>query len=171
MRTALVVLVLMLFAGALTAALVINYNLPLDMGDPEPVQPVAFSHKLHSGEYKIHCLYCHRYPGISKSAGVPDVETCKNCHLIVGRDKEEVKKLMGYWKKKEPIPWIKVHDLPDHVYFPHKMHVNAQVACEVCHGDISSMERVRRVSSLKMGWCLNCHRDNGASIDCWTCHI
>ena len=171
MRAALIVIILIVLGGAGAAGLLVVYNLPLNMGDPSPVQPIHFSHQIHAGEYGIHCLYCHSYAEVSRSAGVPDVETCRNCHIIIGRDKPEVKKLMNYWKEKETIPWVKVHDLPDHVYFPHKMHVSAGVECTNCHGDVASMDRIKRVSSLKMGWCLSCHKENAASIDCWTCHI
>ncbi len=171
MRAALIVIILIVLGGAGAAGLLVIYNLPLNMGDTSPVQPIHFSHQIHAGENGIHCLYCHSYAEVSRSAGVPDVETCRNCHIIIGRDKPEVKKLMNYWKEKETIPWVKVHDLPDHVYFPHKMHVRAGVECTNCHGDVASMDRIKRVSSLKMGWCMSCHKEKAASIDCWTCHI
>jgi hypothetical protein len=171
MRTFVIAMILILLGGAAAAALFAVYHSPLNMGDPSPDQPVAFSHKLHAGENRIHCLYCHVYAERSPSAGVPDMETCRNCHLIVGRDKPEVKKVMEYWNRKEPISWVKVHDLPDHVYFPHFMHLNGGVPCSQCHGEVEAMEKIERVSSLKMGWCLTCHREKGASIDCWTCHI
>ena len=171
MKAFIIILMIMIFAGAGAAGLFAVYHLPWHFEETSPIQPIAFSHKIHAGEHEIHCLYCHAYAEISKSAGVPDMETCKNCHSIISRDKPEVKKVMEYWKNKEPIPWIKVHDLPDHVYFPHKMHLQAGLQCGRCHGDVASMERVERVSSLKMGWCLNCHKENQASIDCWTCHM
>jgi len=78
---------------------------------------------------------------------------------------------MEYWDKQVPIPWVRVNGLPDHVYFPHMMHIRARIDCSVCHGQVSSMERISRTASLKMGWCLGCHRQHKASIDCWTCHI
>ena len=83
----------------------------------------------------------------------------------------EIKKLMGYWDKREPIPWVRVNSLPDHVYFPHMMHIRAKLDCTACHGQVATMERISRTASLKMGWCLGCHRQHKASIDCWTCHI
>lgn len=171
MKTLPIVIGLILLAGAGAAGLLVVYSMPLDTGDPSPVQPIAFSHKVHAGRNEIQCLYCHQYAGVSRSAGVPDMQTCRNCHIIIGRDGPEVKKLMEYWKRKEPVPWVKVHDLPDHVYFPHKMHVRAGLSCSVCHGDVASMDRIKRVASLKMGWCLGCHKEKSASIDCWTCHV
>jgi len=99
------------------------------------------------------------------------VADCRACHLYISPEAPEIAKLMGYWEKKEPVPWVRVHSVPDHVYFPHMMHVRARVDCSVCHGNLAEMDRVVRTASLKMGWCLDCHRQHRASIDCWTCHI
>jgi hypothetical protein len=165
-----------LIAGLVTAAVVIAaglalmYNLPLDIRDRSPVQPIAFSHKLHAGVNGIHCLFCHRYAPVSPVAGIPAVATCRACHLYISPDAPEIKKLMAYWDKKQGIPWIRVYNEPDHVYFPHMMHIRAGLDCSACHGNVASMERITRSASLKMGWCLNCHRSRNASIDCWTCH-
>jgi hypothetical protein len=156
---------------SLTAGLALMYNLPLDLQDPAPVQPIAFSHKVHAGDNGIHCLFCHRYAPKSPVAGIPAVATCRACHLFIAADAPEIKKLMEYWHKQEPIPWVRVFGVPDHVYFPHMMHVRAGVDCTTCHGDVAAMERISRMADLKMGWCLDCHRQNHASIDCWTCHI
>jgi hypothetical protein len=158
-------------AVAVAACLALLYNLPLDLRDRSPLQPLAFSHKAHAGDSGIHCLYCHRYAAKSPVAGIPAVADCRACHLYISPDAVEIKKLMGYWERREPIPWIRVHVLPDHVYFPHMMHIRAGLACSSCHGEVAAMERVSRTASLKMGWCLNCHRQHKASIDCWTCHI
>jgi hypothetical protein len=158
-------------AVAIAAGLALLYNLPLDLQDRSPLQPLAFSHKAHAGDSGIHCLYCHRYAAKSPVAGIPAVADCRACHLYISPDAVEIKKLMGYWERREPIPWIRVHVLPDHVYFPHMMHIRAGLACSSCHGEVAAMERVSRTASLKMGWCLNCHRQHKASIDCWTCHI
>jgi hypothetical protein len=166
-----------LIAGLAAAALVavaglaLMYYLPLDLRDRSPIQPLAFSHKVHAGNNGIACLYCHRYAPKSPVAGVPAVADCRACHLYISPDKPEIKKLMGYWDKREPIPWVRVYWLPDHVYFPHMMHLRARLDCGVCHGEVAGMERVTRSVSLKMGWCLGCHRMHKASIDCWTCHI
>jgi hypothetical protein len=152
------------------AGLALMYNLPLDIRDRSPVQPIAFSHKLHAGVNGIHCLFCHRYAPVSPVAGVPAVATCRACHLYISPDAPEIKNLMAYWEKKQGIPWVRVYGVPDHVYFPHMMHVRAGLECAACHGKVASMERITRSASLKMGWCLSCHRRRNASIDCWTCH-
>jgi len=157
--------------GLIGAALVLMYNLPLDLRDHSPVQPIAFSHKVHAGENGIHCLFCHRYATGSPVAGIPAVATCRACHLFISPDAAEIKKLMEYWNKREPVPWARVYDLPDHVYFAHMMHIRVGIACSACHGDVAAMERITRTAELDMGWCLDCHRQNSASIDCWTCHI
>jgi Cytochrome c7 and related cytochrome c/Class III cytochrome C family len=137
-----------------------------------PRQPIEFSHKIHVGDNTIPCMYCHVQARRSLTAGVPSVEKCVSCHRIVAKDRPQIRKLMDYWEGQQPIPWIKVHDLPDFVYFPHKRHVQAGVACQTCHGPVETMQRVQRVAPMKMGWCLDCHKvhevENG--LDCWTCH-
>ena len=162
---------LTLAAVAAVAGMILLYSLPLDFRALSPVQPLAFSHKLHAGDNGIPCLYCHRSAPRSPVAGIPAVADCRACHQFISPNAPEIKKLMGFWENREPIPWVRVHWLPDHVYFPHMMHVRAGLACTVCHGEVAAMERITRTASLKMGWCLNCHRQHHTSIDCWTCHI
>ena len=165
---------LMIFAGAglvVAIGVLVMYQLPFDMHDPSPAQPLAFSHKVHAGDNEIPCLFCHRYAPASSAAGIPAVATCRACHQFIAPDREEVKKVMAYWDKKEAIPWVRVYSLPDHIYFPHMMHTRAGVVCATCHGKVATMERLSRKAKLKMGWCLGCHREHKASIDCWTCHI
>jgi hypothetical protein len=162
---------LVLAALAAVAGLILMYLLPLDLRDPSPVQPLTFSHQLHAGRSAIPCLYCHRNAPKSPVAGIPTLADCRACHQFISPDAPEIKKLMGYWDRREPIPWVRVYWLPDHVYFPHMMHVRARLDCTVCHGDVAGMQRITRSVHLKMGWCLNCHRQHKASIDCWTCHI
>ena len=137
-----------------------------------PEQPIAFSHKIHAGDNEIPCQYCHVYARRSISAGVPSVNKCVGCHSNVATDKPQIRKVMNYWDNQEPIPWIKVHDLPDFVYFPHKRHVAAEIECQTCHGPVETMEVVTRLAPLKMGWCLECHRQEEVEhgTDCWTCH-
>jgi len=157
-------------AAALFAGAAFMYNLPLDLGDRSPVQPIAFSHKQHAGDHAISCLFCHRSAPKSRVAGIPAVADCRACHLFIAQNAPEIKKLMEYWEKKEPIPWVRVYGVPDHVYFPHMMHIRAGLVCSGCHGEVAAMERITRSVKLNMGWCLDCHRKHKASIDCWTCH-
>ncbi len=137
-----------------------------------PVQPIEFSHRIHAGDYEIPCLYCHIQARRSASAGVPSVHKCVGCHEVVATERPEIRKVMEYWVNKEPIPWVKVHDLPDFVHFPHKRHVAAGVECQTCHGSVETMDRITRLAPVKMGLCLECHKqekvENG--LDCWTCH-
>lgn len=135
-----------------------------------PGQPIDFSHKIHAGDYRISCLYCHTNARRSPVAGVPSVQLCMGCHTITAADRPEVRKLKGYWDRQEPIPWIKIFGQPDFVAFSHVAHVRADVACEECHGPVQTMDRVHKAVDLTMDRCLGCHRDRQASIDCVTCH-
>ena len=156
--------------------------------DYEPVQPIYYSHKVHAGINQISCLYCHGNAWESKHAAIPSVNVCMNCHKAIGEytkgptlyDKEgneingtaEIAKLYKYagfdpnkpndWdpSKAKPIEWIKIHNLPDHVYFNHSQHIRAgKVQCQSCHGEITAMDEVKQVAELSMGWCINCHRE------------
>lgn len=158
-------------SGAVVAALILMYILPLDFKERSPVQPISFSHKLHAGANGIPCLYCHRYATNSRLAGIPALADCRACHLYISPEAPQIRKLMGYWDRQESIAWVRVNSLPDHVYFSHMMHIRAKIDCAACHGAVAAMERITRTASLKMGWCLDCHRQHKASIDCWTCHI
>ncbi len=135
-----------------------------------PVQPIAFSHKIHVGDNAIPCLFCHSGARRSSVAGVPSVQLCMGCHKITAADKPEVKKLHEYWNGKRPIPWVKIFDQPDFVHFPHESHVRAGIACQTCHGPVETMERVREAVRLEMDTCVTCHMERRASIDCVTCH-
>lgn len=137
-----------------------------------PVQPIDFSHRIHAGDNQIPCLYCHIQARRSISAGVPSVNKCMGCHAEVATDRPQIRLLAKYWESKQPIPWIKVHDLPDFVHFTHKRHVAAGIECQTCHGPVETMDVVSREAPLKMGLCLNCHRDHEVQhgTDCWTCH-
>jgi hypothetical protein len=133
-----------------------------------PDQPIPFSHKLHAGQYNIPCLYCHAGAEKSKHATVPSINVCMNCHSAVATDKPNIKKLREFYDKGKPIEWIKVHDLPDFVNFSHKRHVAKGVACETCHGDVKTMPKIKQVSDLTMGWCLNCHTGKTAPDHLYT---
>ena len=191
-----------------------NYMLPGNHQGYEPIQPIAYSHRLHAGELGIACLHCHTAAERGKHAGIPSTNVCMNCHRFVSApwvevkaendlaDKEKRKPLLvvstkikkiynamaltdeiksDSTKNPTPIVWKKAHNLPDFVYFNHSVHVSAGVECQKCHGAVETMERVRQVSDLSMGWCVNCHRDvnangmNGkqvhAATDCSACHF
>lgn len=136
-----------------------------------PEQPIPFNHKIHAGDNKIDCKYCHTGVETTANATVPNVSTCMNCHNIVGDSKrDDVKKLRKYWADKKPIEWIRVHDQPDFVFFNHSRHISRGVDCSKCHGNVAEMPKVKQVESLNMGYCVNCHRENNAPNDCSTCH-
>ncbi len=170
MKKSWVVVGLIIAVGAAVAGLALMYILPLDLRDRSPLQPIAFSHKLHAGDNGIQCLFCHRLAPRSPVAGIPAVADCRACHQFISPNAPEIMKLTGFWERREPIPWVRVFSVPDFVYFPHMMHIRAQLDCTRCHGQVAAMERITRSVSLKMGWCLECHRQHRASIDCWTCH-
>ena len=159
---------------------------------PQP-QPIAFNHALHAGKRQIACVYCHRGTQNGYFAGVPSVQDCANCHQNFAnyspykppaegqpdpdkRWRDEVGKLKTYIDGKKEIKWFKNYDLPEHVKFAHKAHLNATLAngqkieCAQCHGNVATMETISLNEKTTMGWCVTCHRENGAPTDCTTCH-
>ncbi|MEZ4886474.1 MAG: c-type cytochrome [Chitinophagales bacterium] len=148
----------------------------------QPTQPIQFSHELHAGVNEIQCQYCHSGAAKGKSAVIPSANVCMNCHKAikagpeygteeiakiydaVGWDPEKLEYKKDYEQK--PIEWIRIHNLPDHVYFSHAQHVNAgQLECQTCHGPIQEMKKVYQYSSLGMGWCVNCHRNTAVNFE------
>ncbi|MBC7875236.1 MAG: c-type cytochrome [Ferruginibacter sp.] len=154
----------------------------------QPVQPIYYSHKVHAGINQISCLYCHGSAWESKHAAIPAVNICMNCHKAITTYEKgpklynengdeingtyEIEKLFKYagfdpknptkWdpSKAKPIEWVKIHNLPDHVYFNHSQHIRAgKVQCQSCHGEITAMDEVKQEAELSMGWCVNCHRE------------
>ena len=126
----------------------------------QPAQPIAFSHKIHAGQYEIDCNYCHTGVNISKSANIPSVNICMNCHNAIETDKPEIQKILTAYEENKPIEWVRVHNLPDLSYFNHAQHVKVGgIECETCHGPIKEMDVVYQYSELTMGWCINCHRE------------
>jgi hypothetical protein len=142
---------------------------------PGPVQPVFYRHDVHAGQYKMDCRYCHYAVEVSSHPGLPTIRTCMGCHIITGGDNPEVQKIRNIdlttADPQQSIRWIKVHRLPPFVHFPHMRHVKgAGIACQTCHGPIQLMPRVYQYSSLKMGWCLDCHKQRKVTTDCTACH-
>ena len=135
-----------------------------------PKQPIPYSHKLHAGQLEIPCEFCHSSARRSFSAGIPSTNTCMGCHKYAATDKESIKFLTEKYKKNEPIEWVKVHDIPDFVRFPHKRHVQGGITCQECHGAVENMEIVEQVAPLQMGWCIGCHKERKAPLQCYTCH-
>jgi mono/diheme cytochrome c family protein len=153
--------------------------------DYQPEQPIYYSHKVHAGINQINCQYCHTGVYQGKQATIPSVNVCMNCHMAINEyngekiytesgeevnGTHEIQKLFKYagyepgkpWdpSKAKPIEWVRIHNLPDHVYFNHAQHVKAgQVACQTCHGEIQKMDEVKQQADLSMGWCINCHRE------------
>ncbi|HLA84792.1 MAG TPA: cytochrome c3 family protein, partial [Thermoguttaceae bacterium] len=124
-----------------------------------PVQPVPYSHALHVGKLGMDCRYCHTTVETAAFAAVPPTSVCMNCHRGVTPDTEPMKPVRESEATGRPIRWVRVHDLPDYVYFDHRAHVGRGVGCVACHDRVDRMERVYQAKTLSMGWCLDCHRD------------
>jgi len=155
-----------------------------------PIQPIHYSHKIHAGDNQIECKYCHSSARVSKHSGIPSLNVCMNCHMNIaeyngeedlekGYTKEfytnEIKKLykavgwdentQSYTGETQPVKWVRIHNLPDFVYFNHAQHVSvAGVDCQKCHGPVEEMEIMYQHSSLTMGWCINCHRETNVNV-------
>ena len=156
-----------------------------------PVQPIHYSHKIHSGDNEIECKYCHSSARVSKHSGIPSLNVCMNCHMNIaeyngeedlekGYTKEfytnEIKKLykavgwdeenQRYTGQTQPVKWVRIHNLPDFVYFNHAQHVDvAGIDCQKCHGPVEEMEIMYQHSSLTMGWCIDCHRESNVDLE------
>ncbi len=135
----------------------------------QPVQPIAFSHKTHAGEYKIACQYCHVGVEKGKSATIPSTNICMNCHTYIQEGSrygtKEIGKILASWEQGKPIEWVRIHNLPDLVYFNHAQHVKVGgIACQTCHGPVEEMEEVYQYNDLSMGWCINCHRQTKVDL-------
>jgi hypothetical protein len=141
-----------------------------------PRQPVFFRHDIHVGVYKTPCQYCHYSVAESSEPGIPSVQSCMGCHLVIGSDsthKVEIKKVRDSWNTKQPIEWVRVHSVARHVHFPHQRHVKVlgANACETCHGDLARMPQVFKVNNINnMGFCVTCHLQRGVNRDCTACH-
>jgi nitrate/TMAO reductase-like tetraheme cytochrome c subunit len=192
------------------AATWLDRPLPVFGFDEGPDQPIAFPHTVHVEEMGLDCTFCHRNVTKGEAATIPAVNLCMSCHIAVGDGLPEVEKLRDIHERGEPIDWVRVHRVPDHVQFVHEAHVRrfsgmktvveqvqnveteirrveaeridprarvgdtmdiqASQTCAICHGDVGSMTKVKQVRSLKMGDCVDCHRENSAPTDCTTCH-
>ena len=157
----------------------------------QPIQPIHYSHRIHAGDNKIECKYCHSSARVSKHSGIPSLNVCMNCHKNIAQVADEVQQegitkygvdynkeiqklynavgwdpaQQDYVNEPKPVKWIRIHNLPDFVYFNHSQHVSvAGVDCQTCHGEIQEMEIVEQHSPLTMGWCINCHRETDVNF-------
>lgn len=135
-----------------------------------PSELVAFPHSVHAGALRVDCLFCHRGAVANSSAGFPSLEQCMFCHRVLDKEKPGVSELVAAWEADQPLNWLRVNRLPDHVHFDHQAHSLAGITCSTCHGRVEDMATVRKTRSLKMGDCLSCHRANNAPTDCAICH-
>jgi hypothetical protein len=135
-----------------------------------PEQPIPFSHRVHVTDKGIDCRFCHAYPDRAPYAGLPAEQTCMFCHRSVITGHDEIRKLWGYVERGESIPWVRVFEVPDHVYFSHRMHLRKELDCPDCHGDVAAEDRLQPPQELLMGFCIACHEARGVSRDCVVCH-
>jgi hypothetical protein len=147
-----------------------------------PRQPIFFRHDIHAGQFKMQCQYCHYSVGASNEPGIPSVQTCMSCHLVIGgtddSHKAEIKKLRTFWAEKDDaakpkLEWVRIHTIAKHAHFPHMRHVKAMGpnACQTCHGDVARMAQVFKVSNVNnMGFCVSCHLERKVNRDCTACH-
>ena len=149
---------------------------------PGPRQPIFFRHDIHAGQFKIDCQYCHYSVAVSSEPGIPSVETCMGCHLVIGgsdsASRTEIRKLRQFHSDRTKpdaarLEWVRVHNVARHAHFPHMRHVQAMgpKACGTCHGDVARMPQVFEVSNVNnMGFCISCHLERNVSRDCSVCH-
>ena len=163
-------IVIALLTGAAAIILGGLYSLGSADSKHQDLQPVDFSHELHAGRLHISCLFCHRHAMQSPVASIPTVSLCMGCHASLNTTTPKTETLLAYWKEQKPIPWVRVQRIPDFVYFTHEMHLKGGLTCVECHGHVERVRHTPRAPTFEMGWCLTCHRERGASEDCWTCH-
>ena len=184
----------LLVIGFLLSSAYFTYGYLMQIGIDQgyaPIQPIHYSHKIHAGANQIECKYCHSSARVSKHSGIPSLNVCMNCHeyigeyngeedLVNGYTKDfytnEIKKLYSavgwdeenqvYTGNTQPVKWIRIHNLPDFVYFNHAQHAQvAQIECQTCHGPVEEMEIMYQYSPLTMGWCIDCHRESNVDKD------
>jgi hypothetical protein len=198
-----VLAVAVIFSAIALVPRLLAMRLPGNNAGFEPAQPIVFSHRLHAGELGINCEYCHSGAQRSRHAGIPAASACMNCHKFISAKRADVRaeeelakkehrkprpvtsveinKLYTALKLQQPLRWNRIHQVPDFVYFDHRPHVAAGLQCQKCHGPVETMERVRQIEPMNMGWCVNCHRGRDGTIvkglpakansDCSACHF
>lgn len=137
---------------------------------PGPAQPIPFSHRLHAGSKEISCFFCHPGATRSSNAGMPPIEKCLLCHNVVASNFPPIHKLRISKKSGKPVKWRRVNVVPDFVHFSHQIHLSRGFDCGDCHGNVKGMDRVEQAHKLDMNFCVTCHDQQGARVDCITCH-
>jgi hypothetical protein len=157
-RASIVGVVVLLGAG-FVAADRLSRSPYMTRADTYREQPIQFSHQHHAAGIGIDCRYCHTTVERAASAGIPPTKTCMNCHSEIWADSPFLEPVRESFRSGEPLRWIRVHDLPDFVYFNHSVHVKKGVGCASCHGRVDRMPLMMQNASLQMEWCLDCHRN------------
>jgi hypothetical protein len=159
-------LAILFLGGPLYVVLLFLYGFSPQTRDTgyQPTQPVPYSHALHAGELGIDCRYCHSTVERAARAAIPPTEVCMNCHTGIRARSEKLIPVRESFATGNPVHWVRVHDLPDFVYFNHSAHVRRGVGCVECHGRVDKMDVVYQAETLSMGWCLDCHRNPDARL-------
>lgn len=134
-----------------------------------PQQPIAFDHKIHR-DFGMDCAACHQLVDKAERSGLPTANLCMTCHTVFKADSPEVKKIAQFRDSRRPIPWVRLYQLPDFVYFNHARHVKSGIACAQCHGSTGTVRASRTEREIDMDFCTECHTERGAPNDCATCH-
>jgi mono/diheme cytochrome c family protein len=190
-RNQFLVLVTCIFLLLASAYFVYGFLMQIGVDqDYAPVQPIHYSHRIHAGDNEINCKYCHSAARVSKNAGIPSLNVCMNCHKNIGEVAEttatpeyskafydeQIQKLytavgwdqasQTYTGKTQPVKWVRIHNLPDFVYFNHSQHVTvAGIECQTCHGPVEEYEIQKQFAPLTMGWCIDCHRKTDVKME------
>jgi hypothetical protein len=151
------------------AAALVYFNYPYPVGIGQR-QPIPISHRVHVHTKRLSCFMCHTEAARSSRAGIPPLETCLLCHARIIRTHPYIAKLRDLYAHNKPVIWERVNWLPEFVYFNHSMHIQRGIDCSRCHGDVSLMDRVVKARKFEMGFCIQCHKENHATHDCFTCH-
>lgn len=158
------VIALMIIGVSVVAAVTYYFTPKYTRVGYMPTQPVEYNHYLHVEQLGLDCRYCHSYVDQSSHANVPDAATCMNCHTQVKSDSPQLAPIRASYESGQPVEWVRIHQVPDYVYFDHSVHVNRGISCVECHGNVNEMVKVWHDKPMSMAWCLDCHRAPEQSI-------
>jgi hypothetical protein len=165
-----IVAVLLTLVTILTVPAFIYFYWQAPLGGLGPEQPIPFSHNVHSGIKQIQCQFCHPTVAYSNFPGIPPVEKCLYCHNYIIKGHPQILKEHKYFNTQTATPWVKVNYIPEHVLFNHQRHINGNIACRQCHGEVQDLQRLP-YKDWQMGMCLECHNQKKVNVDCWlSCH-